>query len=769
MGLDIDRCTVYNEPGSVCPLYSRSLDTRPALEANLARWMVFKLTAKDVDMPTEQAYWEKNVSKLYLVDGRMVRYPSVQVRRNIEGTLEQEVRSVRKVYRRIGGQVDLEYETLDMRSDRDAIHRFMTDYVVDPELIERTLKMWDEQVSNTRSMGNGRTYKWRSGLKSVQYTFELRSLLALINTLVHCMPEPVQEIRHTLVHGDDGEQKNKADIMFSYDDTVQAYIRFAVAIVTPYAVRKIRAEERRSTGQVYERSLYRTTDMGQGGRRFSDADISDILSRTILAAFFPLYCRSLPLTDKGKAYVLVKHCTVVSCKIGERTYMKRRGVAALQHLDTMVRKFRKGRITEQEYNKFLSKFTLPKKGKRTSVEKCTDNGFWITLRCDQTGQVFKVFTTSASRADELRQLSSFSGEVDKVIPVDKGEVTEMLADSVYGWSTEGTFFRSLKAMTRNLYRFLMRRTEYDDQTITEHAESRAMRKHREQSFSLKEVMDEHNGILTDVQKYIIEVETSLEVVPSTVHRNNRKVWLYNCLVEARTGINPKLTRYKYEQLRSVEFHNISVQLGLIEVDDVQLDIVDEDEDSVVYRNPLWIKERADRVQLTSFETAFAVQSGLDRRTVYRPQPYFVYDNEAGMMYINCNLNERTLTGGHVHIEPVQLTPVQYPVLSRTMARHVAGVRAISCLDGRAAVGGVSLSSIVVNGFKVPMWTCEHHVWETTLPDVKMFTSWEIFDEMYGCSYFEGSRPVQHECTPFLRRAIVQRHYVDMCTADGDGL
>ena len=214
MGLDIDRCTVYNEPGSVCPLYSRSLDTRPALEANLARWMVFKLTAKDVDMPTEQAYWEKNVSKLYLVDGRMVRYPSVQVRRNIEGTLEQEVRSVRKVYRRIGGQVDLEYETLDMRSDRDAIHRFMTDYVVDPELIERTLKMWDEQVSNTRSMGNGRTYKWRSGLKSVQYTFELRSLLALINTLVHCMPEPVQEIRHTLVHGDDGEQKNKADILF---------------------------------------------------------------------------------------------------------------------------------------------------------------------------------------------------------------------------------------------------------------------------------------------------------------------------------------------------------------------------------------------------------------------------------------------------------------------------------------------------------------------------------------------------------------------------
>lgn len=727
-------------------------------------------------MTTEQAYWEKNVSKLYLVDGRMVRYAPVQVRRNIEGTLEQEVRSVRKVYRRIGGQVDLEYETLDMRSDRDAIHRFMTDYVVDPELIERTLKVWDELVSTMPLNGTGRTYKWRSGLKSVQYTFELRSLLALINTLVHCMPEPVQEIRHTLVHGDDGEQKNKADIMFSYDDTVQAYIRFAVAIVTPYAVRKIRGEERRMTGQVYERSLYRTTDMGQGGRRFSDADISDILSRTILAAFFPLYCRTLPLTDKGKAYVLVKSCTVVSCKVGKRTYTGKEGVESLKHLDTMVRKFRKGKITEQEYNDFLSKFTLPKIGKRTVVRKITKNGFWITLKCDQTGQVFKVFTRSASRADELKQLSSFSGEVNKVIPVDKGEVTEMLAESVYSWSVEGTFFRSLKAMTRNLYRFLMRRTEYDDQTITEHAESRAMRKHREHPFSLKEVMDEHNGILTDVQKYIIEVETSLEVVPSTVHRNNRKVWMYNRLVEARTGINPELTRYKYEQLREIEFSNISVQLGLIEVDDVQLDIVDEDEDSVLYRNPLWIKERADRVRLTSFETMFAVQSGLDRRTVYRPQPYFVYDNEAGMMYINCNLNERTLTGGHGRIEPVQLTPVQYPVLSRTMARHVAGVRAIS---GPVDVENptcktVHLDTMTVNGFTVPVWTTEQETYVQRRPELNIRTTMyePLPEDVYGPRRPWGHHVVvdKHSVVqPYLTKATVQVKYIDMCTADGDGI
>jgi len=743
---------------------------------SVTRWAVFKLTAKGVDMSTEQAYWEKNVSKLHLVDGRMVRYAPVHVRKNIEGTLEQEVRAVRKVYRRQGGQVDDGTETLNIRSDRDAVQRFMVDYVVDAELIERTLKVWDEQVSNTRSMGAGRTYKWRSGLKLVQYTFELRSILALINTLVQCMPEPVQEIRHTLIHGDDGEQKNKADIMFSYDDTVQAYIRFAVAIVTPYAVRKIRGEERRMTGQVYERSLYRTTDMGQGGRRFSDADISDVLSRTILASFFPLYCRSLPLTDKGKAYVLVKSCTVVSCKVGVRVYTKRKGVAALHQLDTAVRKFRKGKMTEQEYNDFLSKFTLPKKGKRTSVEKCTDNGFWITLRCDQTEQLFKVFTASASRADELRQMSSFSGEVDKVIPVDKGEVTIMMADSVYGWSVEGTFFRSLKAMTRNLYRFLMRRTEYDDQMITEHAESRAMRKNAEHLFSLKEVMDEHNGILTDVQKYIIEVETSLEVVPSTVHRNNRKVWLYNCLVEARTGINPKLTRYKYEQLREVEFHCIAVQLGLVEVDDVQLDIPDEDEISVLYRNPLWIKERADRVQLTSFETAFAVQSGLDRRTVYRPQPYFVYDDEAGMMYINCNLNERTLTGGCGHIEPVQLTPVQHPVLSRPMARHIAGVRAIS---GPVDVENptcktVHLDTMTVNGFKVPVWTAEQETYVQRMPQLNIrATLYEPLPEgVYGPSLPCGHVVVMDKHSvvqPYLTKATVQVSYIDMCTADGDGI
>lgn len=703
-------------------------------------------------MTTGNEYWSKMTCPI-------VRYTPVQVRKPIAGTLEQEVKSVHALYRR-RPRKSLTHDSalLIAGTDREAVQKFMEDYCVPQELIERTLAEWDVQMTTVLRVGGGRLYRWKnlrqgdgSAYTDTHWTFDTVSILALINALVKCMPEPVQAIRNSVVHG-----KNVQSVSFDYDDDVETYTRFVVAVCVPYAVRKISAYERQITGQVYERSLHRTTDMGQAGRRFSDADVSDILSRTILASFFPLYCRTLPLTDKGKAYVLVKSCTLLSCAVGKKEYTMIGCTAKLTKLWDTVKAFRAGKMTEQEYSDFLSTYKPPAVKKRREMTKQTFSGFWITWKCDQTGQLFRVFTRSANKAEELRTLKSFSGEVDKVIPVDKNEVTEMDCDSVYGWSVDGAFFRSLKAMTRNLYRFLMRRTNHDDILITEHADSRRLRKTVEHPFSLNEVLTEHDDTLTTVQKDIIKVELSTDEVPKNVHRNNRKVWLYNLIVETRTGVNPKLTRYQYEQMRGAEFHCISVQLGLVDPDQTEQVYTDDAEanyDGQLYSTPLWMRERSDRGQLTSFETAFAVQSGIDRRTVYRsPDGPTIFPE----------VYKRIMSGSGGYEVPVQLKPVQYPQLSRTMARFVAGVRAISGLSGKQKAG-VQVKSFTVNGFTVPVWVAETDKWMEVSTVNELSTQAPKNGDVYGSKVVQKTTSTRHV---HVKGELM---YTDVCTASGDGI
>jgi len=728
-------------------------------------------------MTTGNEYWRNFCSAW----PRHAVQDSPAVLRSTKASLKVDKKAARALYREPHGPDLNKGSSGQFDTDREAIQRFMESFEVAPELISTVLAKYDELMESTPARGAGRMYRWSSanGRKRFHHTFETRSILALINALTYSMPEPVQAIRHKLVH-----EKRESSVYFDYDDTVQAYMRFVNAIVVPYAVRKIRALERQFTGQVYERSLHRTTDMGQGGRRFSDADTSDLIDRVIIATFCPLYCRLLPLTDKGKAYVMVKSCTGISIKAGEKEFITRTGVQALQKLDKMVKLLRKRKITEQEYTEFLSKFKIPKIGK-TTERNSTMDGYWVTLKCNQTGQLFKVFTQSAAKADDIMNMTSFRSEVDRVIPANPAEFTELNVNSLYPYSVDGSFFRTLKGMTRSLYRFLMRRTDYDDQMITEHRESRRLRKNPDELFSLKEVQDEHSDILTTVQKDIISAELSMDIVPPRIHRNNRRVWMYNRTVEARTGVNPELTRYKYEQLRAVEFHCIGVRLGLIDSTAEQVIIHEDDSESVVYKNPVWIKERADRVQLTSFETAFAVQSGLDKSTPHWPAPvsvsrlpYFVYDEIHGMVYVSPTdppaVYLNAMSGGNSYKETVQLTPVQYPVLSRPMARHVAAVRAISGpMDvENPTCKGVQLDEMTVNGFKVPVWTTEQESYVQEFPRVEIFTSGEWFNETYGITVPCGQQVMvdkKSPSKPFMKRITVQAYYTDVCTASGDGI
>ena len=711
-------------------------------------------------------YWEKMICSV-------VRHTVEQRKRKpIEGTLVHHHKTMKKVYRRKGRKPVHGSALLDVRTDgdedREAIRMFMQDFGVDSTLIESTLAAWDEHMYSMkdRVLRGERLYRWSAvgGGKTVHWTFGIKSILALINALVQCMPEPVQAIRDTLVHGkpkkcDDGTVDQY--VAFDYGSGVQEYTRFVVAICIPYAVRKIMAYERQKTGNVYERSLHRTTDMGQGGRRFSDADISDILSRTILATFFPLYCRTLPLTNKGKAYIVVKDCSVIgNKKVGKRTLMVKRGSGQLKKLWNTVKMFRENKITEQEYNDFLSKFKIPPKGKRYTFEQQTENGYWTIIQCNQTEQKFRVFTRSAYKAEELRSLKGFTAEANDIIPVDKNTPIEIDAKDMYGFSPDRVFFRMLKGMTRNLYRFLMRRTDYDNQLISEHADSRRLRKNREQLFSLNEVLQNDDGTLTTVQKDIINAELSLKDCPRSVHRNNRRAWLYNLIVETRTGVNPNLTKYQYNQMKDAELHCIGVQLGLIEEQAEQVTTDYDESDDIghlsTYQVPQWIRDRANREQLTSFETAFAIQSGLNKSTPHWPSPvsvcrlpYWVWDNDMGMVYVRpyeqqvAYLKPMLASYGGEKITE-QLKPVQYPKLSRPMARYIAGVRAITGLpDMENPIHHpypVDVSSTVINGFEVPIWTTEHvtHV---------------------QCDSGNG----------VLVKDTALVKYVDTLTADGDGI
>lgn len=455
-------------------------------------------------------------------------------------------RPAKQLYKRLKKKTVHPY----MMTDTDvftAVRRFMVDHMVPDELTKSTVDTF-ERLYNESEVAEtaGLVYSWNSNCKKVQYRFNARAIQAFITALVENMPEPVQKIRNELVHG--------TNVQFEFDAGVQKYMRAAVKFCTPYMERKIAAHERMITGRVFERQLYRTTDMGQAGRLFSDADVSDIMSRTMIMVFCPLYCRSIPITDKNNAFVAVRTATVKRW-IGTRTVNVYEGNGGMKRLMHNVKKFREGKISEQEYNEFLSAFK-PKAAK-LYMKKVKKNGFWIEWTCQQTGQKFRTFTRSANRAERLASMTSFCGESEKTYIAGDTEPAFMEPQSIFSYREEGRFFRTLKHITRNLFRYLFRRTEHDDMLITEHKNSLlGRRSHRLHDFSLAEVMAK-SSLLNPVQLDIVATELTLpDELPVTADRRNRRVQMFRNLVAERTGQEPEVTRHEYSELRAATFEAI---------------------------------------------------------------------------------------------------------------------------------------------------------------------------------------------------------------------
>lgn len=436
-------------------------------------------------------------------------------------------------------------------SQVEAVQRFMEDHVVDSTLVKSVLDKFAQLYTEHKlpDNGGGVMYTWNSGCKKVQFRFSTKTIHLFITALVECMPEPVQKIRNELLHG--------SDVQFEFDGSVRNYMRCAMKFCTPYMERKISQHERQITGRVFERALYRTTDNGQGGRRFSDADVADIMSRVSVLVFCPLYCRMIPITDKGRAYIAVRSSTVRRW-IGTRTFTIRRGNRGMTVLWDTIKKFRENKITEQEYNKFLSEFSA--KTAKVVTEQDTKTGFWIEWTCEQTGQRFTTFTQSAGRAEQLASMTAFCGEGEQEFRTD-GEPMFMEPNTIFSYRMEGRFFRTLKHITRNLFRYLFRRTEHDDSLITEHRSSLLARKsHRIHDFSLNDLMS-RSSLLTPEQLDVIATElTYPDELPKNVDRREKRVQQFRDLVTERIGSVPDITRHEYSELRKKCFEDIAYML-----------------------------------------------------------------------------------------------------------------------------------------------------------------------------------------------------------------
>lgn len=454
----------------------------------------------------------------------------------------------------------------------------MLDKGIPPEIIEKCVQRYiaDRLISGEHTPGKT-VYTWTSEkLVNKICAVPNLSVSLIIVILTDIMPQPVQKITQQVVHG---SSRNFGEDV--YTDEMSTILAFTLFWVTPYAVRKIRNFENLISGTVYGRSLYRTTDSGQHGRRFSESDISDIINRTVLMTFLPLVCRTVPITDKGKGYVIVNSCTV-KVSTGEHTFLveDRMGLATGQ-ADSLNRRYKKYRctteqyaaaspeqqkrmITDEMYSEKMASFKLPKQKKQRPIQKVTTNGWWIEYTCTLTGQKFKVFTQSLSRSERLSSYTGFTAELDEEMMYDgtvgafgQGDVqaTTLTAKSVRPYIPTAVFARTLKFVMYSLFEYLFRRSVGINELLGVHRTTKMAIKNFDMPFSLYELL-ESGKPLNSVQKDVVTVELTLPEHLPTGKPGVRRVLMYRELVFQRTGYENWTTVQQYRDLKERVYSEI---------------------------------------------------------------------------------------------------------------------------------------------------------------------------------------------------------------------
>ncbi len=499
--------------------------------------------------------------------------------------------SLPPVYKGTGIKRDRQRAKLDRRSRLDwseqVFRGMMLDKGIPPEMVDKVISAYNGVRESIKHTGGKTVYKWTGNdLVDKVCSVPNASVRTIISILTELMPQPtVQAIRDQFVHG------AKHDAL--YTEEMSSFLAFAIWWTHPYAERKIMSFENERTGRVNGRTLHRTTDMGQQGRLFSDADISDIVNRTILMSFCPVICRAVPVSDKGSGYVILSKCTARK-ELGEHLMLREWNKSTLcGHEETLKRRFKKYRCTEEQwaaaspkdqqrlitvqmYNDLMSE--LPSihymEMRNTRKQKYTERkdirkGWWVVYTCSETKQEFRVFTRSASRAERLCSYTGITAEMDESIAerpkaglfgVGEQKPTLLLATSVRQFTTEGVYFKTLKFMMYNIFEYLFRRAVEFNEMFSEHNTTRKAKRNYETEFSLYTFwLEAKNGrAFTNEQLDVMDVELTLPEHLPTGRPGYRRVLMYRDLVFRRTGHESTVSRWDYEKLKERVYSELRI-------------------------------------------------------------------------------------------------------------------------------------------------------------------------------------------------------------------
>lgn len=505
--------------------------------------------------------------------------------------------SLPPVYRGTGVKRDRDRVKVEKRSRlewSEQTHReMMLDKGIPPEMVDKLTAAYKAVRENTvqDKRFNGKTlYKW-TGKNLVEKVCSVpnASVRMFIGVLTALMPQPtVQAIRQQFVHDDSDRDQ-------LYTEEMSSVLAFAIWWTHPYAERKIMAFENERTGRVYGRTLHRSTDMGQQGRLFSDADISDVVNRTILLSFCPVLCRAVPVSDKGSGYVVLSKCTA-RMEIGEHQCRTSKNKSTLCGREDAIKarykkyrctesqylnatdKQRKHMITDHMYNELMSElpsiYYMELKDARKRVQNITENmvtrkGWWVVYTCSETGQQFRVFTQSVSRAERLCSYTGITAEMDESIAerpkvglfgAGEQKPTLLRADNVQRFSSEGVYFKTLKFMMYNIYEYLFRRAVEFNEMFSEHNTTRKAKRNYETEFSLYTFwMQAQNGRkFTTEQLDVMDVELTLPEHLPTGRPGYRRVLMYRDLFFKRTGHESTISRWDYEKLKERVYSELRI-------------------------------------------------------------------------------------------------------------------------------------------------------------------------------------------------------------------
>lgn len=496
------------------------------------------------------------------------------------------------------------------------------------------------------------TYKTRDVHKGALRDFAIPrwAVRLLAAALCKCKPVPLSAVRNEFGHG-------RRTYSGAYVQCHQDYIRFVQVLVTPLIELRIRNEEFRIRGRMV-REYAGSRQVGHTGRErlFSESDITDIVDKTMLMVYTPLLVRTVPLRGVGHGIGVMERCTVT--------------------MQDAARTYRRYDVQRDLYR------------------NDTEQGYMCTFTDQMTGESIQAFTQSFSQAEYFCTLKGCTGTIGDVEafmtePGDKSPVNgnpalyehvdsgEFNPDSIIPYRHERVFNSVLVGMIRTQFRSLYRRTDREDKMISEHKKKRDMRRSNstdvplyallsakvagvDGNTSVYELIDKlvQDGQLSTHEAAVCEVELmptdELKVLYGPTGANlDSRFWKYEAFMDACSRLikptaadlfngkdvdipSPK----RYYKLRRSFLHKIAQAYSGAEkpkaVKRTPVPLVRN-----VRQLPLWKRERKLDKRTPDQVIADSLNCGVNRtvpqynlnRVTPRTEPYFVYDNELGMMYV----------------------------------------------------------------------------------------------------------------------------------------